>query len=381
MPVKKEIIVIGDAEMGGGTLTDDFISDKALSEFILKLSNQEHAVDLILNGDTFDFLKCPYIENNISTYPRHVTSEISLAKLRLIYNAHEKVFAALKIFAAKKQNRLFFIVGNHDPDLVHKEVQVGLRSILRSEHNIFFPFYYRNHGVYAEHGHQYDFLNKVNLKYLFLNYKGKPILNIPWVSFGIISKFLPLKEKFPFSERVVPRPALFSHNKSIIKALNIRGVEYLLKSFIYYPIRYFYDPTYTLPRQLLKEFYRRFKAADWDVDEIVGNFKKKRKKFLSRNKVYVFGHIHKKHIEEKSNSVIIHSDTWRDEYFLDTKTRRLLPKSKKYVQVLVLDDNSIKWDLVEYPVQRKTLHFDDIVRDEKLHLQLVAAEEGFNFKI
>ncbi len=382
MTIKKEIIVIGDIEMGGGTLTDDFISDKALSELILELSKKEHPIDLILNGDTFDFLKCPYIENNKAAYPRHITSGISLAKLRLIYNAHKPVFAALKVFAARKRNRLFLIVGNHDPDLVHAEVQDSIKYILGSGQNVFFPFYYRNHGVYAEHGHQYDFLNKVNLKYLFLNYNGKPILNIPWVSFGLISKFLTLKEEFPFSERVVPRPELFSHlKKSTITKINLRAIEYLLKSYVYYPVRYFYDPTYTLPRILLKEFYLRFKNDHWDVDEIINVFKKKRKKALPRNKIYVLGHVHKKHIEEKGSYVIIHSDAWRDEYVLDVKTRVLTPKSKKYAQVLVLDDNSLKWDLVEYPLQRKALHFDDVIRDEQKYLQLAAEEEGFNIKI
>ena len=191
----KEIIILGDIEMGGGTNTDDFISDKALSRLIYSLCNKNIPVDLVLNGDTFDFLKCPHIIDGKATYPRHITSEISLAKLRLIYRAHTRVFEALKRFAAEKKNRLFFIVGNHDPDLVHPKVQEEIRVLLDSCDNIIFSFYYNEHHVHAEHGHQYDFLNKVNEQRLFLNYKGQRILSIPWIAFGITSKFMYLKEK------------------------------------------------------------------------------------------------------------------------------------------------------------------------------------------
>ena len=119
MPLEKEIIIIGDIEMGCGNLTDDFISDKALSELIKELSKRKHPVDLIFNGDTFDFLKCPYFDKNRLTYPRHVTEKISLSKLNLIYHAHSKVFEALENFINNKKHQIYFIFGNHDFDLVY----------------------------------------------------------------------------------------------------------------------------------------------------------------------------------------------------------------------------------------------------------------------
>ena len=286
--MQKEIIILGDIEMGGGTLTDDFISDKALSKLVYSLCNKNVPVDLVLNGDTFDFLKCPYIVNNNAVYPRHITSDISLAKLRLIYRAHAPVFEALKRFAAEKKNRLFFIIGNHDPDLVHPELQEEIKVLLESRDNVIFSFYYNEHQVHAEHGHQYDFLNKVNEKRLFLNYKGQQILSIPWIAFGITSKFMYLKEEYPFLERIVPKLAIFSHHQAVTKIIHKKAIEYFLKSMIYYPIRYYYDPTYTFPRELLREFYRRIKNVHWDVDKIIHVFKRKRRKKLHLNKLYVF---------------------------------------------------------------------------------------------
>lgn len=376
--MKKEIIILGDVEMGGGTLTDDFISDKTLAKLIQSQCNRNIPVDLVLNGDTFDFLKCPYIVNNASSYPRHITSEISLAKLRLIYNAHKQVFEALAKFAAEKKNRIFFIIGNHDPDLVHPEVQEALKKLLNSSDNVFFSFYYNQDGVHAEHGHQYDFLNKVNEEHLFLDFKGKKILNIPWVSLGLISNFMLLKEQYPMLERITPRPTIFSEHKSVEKTVSREGLKYLLNSLIYYPIRYYQDPTYAFPREIVREMYRRWKNVHWDIDEIIGVFKKKRKRKLHRNKIYVFGHVHKHYLEETGKITIIHPDTWRDEYFLNAATWELTPKSKRYIQISVAEDGALQWNAVNCPIERTTLHFDDVIRDEKKYVQLAAQEEGYN---
>ena len=79
-------------------------------------------------------------------------------------------------------------------------------------------------------------------------------------------------------ERIVPKPAIFSHHKGDRKIIHKKAIEYFLKSMIYYPIRYYYDPTYTFPREFLKEFYRRIKNVHWDVDEIIHVFKRKRRK-------------------------------------------------------------------------------------------------------
>ncbi len=375
--MKKEIIILGDIEMGGGTLTDDFISDKTLAKLIYSLCNKNIPVDLVLNGDTFDFLKCPYIVNNVASYPRHINAEISLAKLRLIYHAHTPVFEALKRFAQEKKNRIFFIIGNHDADLVHPEVQEQIKVLLESSDNVVFSFYYNQEGIHAEHGHQYDFLNKVNEEHLFLEYKGQNILNIPWVSLGLISKFMLLKERYPMLERITPRLAMFSHHKSVEKIITKHGLKYLLKSLIYYPIRYYSDPTYTFPRELVREFYRRWKQVHWDIDEIVAVFKKKRKQKLHRNKIYVFGHIHKRYLEQNGKVTIIHPDTWRDEYFLDAQTRQLTSKPKRYVHVIVETNQSLRWEMINMRLPRSVLHFDDVIRDEQKYVQLAREEEGY----
>src|SRR3989344_3896895 len=107
----RQIIVFGDVEFGAGTVTDDFISDSTFAKVIRSLKGP---VDLILNGDTFDFLKCPLKDG---TYPLQVTEAMSLEKLEQVLNAHPKVIQALAVFTKGKNHKLYFNFGNHDLDL------------------------------------------------------------------------------------------------------------------------------------------------------------------------------------------------------------------------------------------------------------------------
>jgi len=375
--MQKQIIVIGDIEMGGGTLTDDFISDNALSTLLRKIAKRKPAIDLILNGDTFDFLKCPLIKDGKKSYPRHITDDISLSKLDMIYTAHKPVFEALKEFCTYRKNRVFFIIGNHDHDLFFKSVQRKIKRLCGRHRDIYFRMKYRYHRVYAEHGHQYDFLNKINPKNVFIKHKGRRILNFPWVSFTLIGGFMSMKEEHPFLERILPRPLLFSEHKQIIKKINMSTLKHALKSIFYYPLRYFYDPTHFLPRNILKEFYQRLKRRNWDVDPIVGKFKWKQRRLIKSHKVLVLGHDHTRHVEEKNGGVILHPDTWRDEYTFDKESRTLIPKEKSYVQIDVNDDGYVSWEVVDYPVKRKTLKFDDVVKDEMKYINQAAKLEKY----
>src|SRR3989338_337526 len=157
--MNQEIIILGDIEMGAGTLTDDFISDTALSQLIRSLAEKPLPVDLVLNGDTFDFLKCPIVVDGKATYPRHVTPAVSLEKLHLLQKAHAPIFDALHFFVQQPEKTLYFIVGNHDHDLVYPEVQEKLKNILKSRENMHFSWFYKKHHVYIEHGQQYDLPN------------------------------------------------------------------------------------------------------------------------------------------------------------------------------------------------------------------------------
>jgi UDP-2,3-diacylglucosamine pyrophosphatase LpxH len=373
----KQIIVMGDIEMGAGNLTDDFISDNSLSKVILELSTKDHPVALVLNGDTFDFLKCPSQILPKTIYPRHVTEKISVAKLKLIHKAHIKVFEALKEFVSKKNKKVYFILGNHDHDIIYKEVQNEIRRLIDGNtRNVVFPgLRFKKHGVYVEHGHMYDFLFAINFEKLFLKHKGESILNLPFISFGLISKAMHLKEKNPFLERIFPRPELVTHHRIVAKNVTKHTLGYFFKSLLYYPFRFYSDPTYSFPTGLFRELYRRISTVHWDVDNITNIFIKKRK---VRNKIIVLGHIHEKRINKGRRRVVINPGTWRDEYDFNSKTRELIPRSKRYVEITVDENEELSYNLVDIPLNRSILNFDDVIKNEMEYMEFAADEEDLN---
>jgi len=373
--LQKEIIVLGDTEIGGGTLTDDFISDLSLSELVRELKERPHPVDLILNGDTFDFLKCPYQKNGKLFYTRHITQKVSLSKLELVYKAHPLVFEVLKSFVSSSKNNLYFTFGNHDPDLIYPEVQQKIKDLLSSQGNVHFALKYHQNGIYVEHGMQYDALNKISFRKKYLIHDGETILNQPWVSLGIISRFLRLKEEHPFLERIHTHKVLFNHHHRILKKITFRATDYFFKSLVYYPLRHFSDPTYSWPRGMWREFYRRVRKSHWDVDKVVRVFKRNKRKTFYQNKIYVLGHVHETYIENKKGVVFIHPNTWRDEYDLEP-SGKLVPRGKNYVQIL-LTDQGPDFQLIAYPIKRNILDFDKVVKDEQKALQQVAEEESY----
>ncbi len=374
MPPSKEIIVIGDIEMGAGNLTDDFIADRKLASLIQELAARKHPVDLVFNGDTFDFLKCPSQVLPHSVYPRHITASVSLAKIRLIHQAHASVFKALAQFVNANGKKVYFILGNHDPDLVYPEVQEEIRRLLGDSSAVKFPgLRYTEKGVHVEHGHQYDFVFKINTGKLFLNYKGSSILNLPFVSFGLLSQFMHMKEENPFIERIFPRPALLTHHRIIARKLNKYTLSYFLKSMAYYPFRFYSDPTYAFPSNLFQELYQRLRTVHWDVGNITAAFMKESK---IRKQIVVLGHIHEKRIARGRRRTIIHPGSWRDEYQFNPKTRELIPRRKRYVQIL-LKGNKPTYNIIDIPPSRSIFYFDDVLRDELGHIKKAAAEEGF----
>ena len=365
----KEIIVFCDVEMGAGNLTDDFIADAALARVIRTFAAKKYPVDIVFNGDTFDFLKCPYVLAPQPAYTRYVTAEVAVAKLELVFTAHKRVFDALREFVSKDKS-VYFIRGNHDLEIAFPEVQRELQKKIGK--NVFFPgLVYKRHGAYIEHGQQYDIANFIPPKKLFAYHMGKKILNNSFSSFAVISALIPLKEQYPFLERIKPWAVLLSLHTPIGKKINRTIAVYFLKSLVYYPLRYYDDPTRMFPRQFVGEFIRRVRYWDWDVTDYLPVFKKKRK----LKEVIVLGHIHEKYVEQGRDHAIIRPGTWRDEYKVDQLSGKVEPSGKRFVRIIV--NGGLRWVVVAMKSNRKALKFADIVRDEKKFLEMARKEEGY----
>lgn len=121
---------------------------------------QADDIELIINGDCFDFLVTP-------PYESHGMSDIptALGKLEKIIAAHGPFFATLRQFLAVQGRRITFITGNHDIELRFKPVRERILEAIGgsqgAEAITFCPtrFYRPLPDVYIEHGNYYDFWN------------------------------------------------------------------------------------------------------------------------------------------------------------------------------------------------------------------------------
>ena len=150
--------------------TKDFFFDDLFADWLdFQVKDSEGPVELILNGDIFDF-------DSVTAYPERPAFEVtqfeksrtmfsqkekSLFKMDVIIKDHPVWFTALREFL-DKGNKIVFIVGNHDLELHYLEVQHKIKKAIcrtkeeRSLLRFCEWFYISNEDTHIEHGNQYD---------------------------------------------------------------------------------------------------------------------------------------------------------------------------------------------------------------------------------
>lgn len=151
--------------------TREFFFDEEFKNFLQHIIEKAKGrkIELILNGDIFDFDSCmafpknaPYkvswIEKKCGLFPQEIKSSY---KIRRILQDHKVWVKALSDFI-RKGHHVVFIVGNHDLELHYKIVQDNIIESLNlsqeDSHLIRFCswFYISNQDTLIEHGNQYD---------------------------------------------------------------------------------------------------------------------------------------------------------------------------------------------------------------------------------
>jgi UDP-2,3-diacylglucosamine pyrophosphatase LpxH len=356
----KEIFVFSDVEMGGGTVTDDFASDGVLCELINNIGQSKNEVDLIFNGDTFDFLKCPIVRKRFTFYLEHITVNVAMEKLGYIKEAHKTVFEALKKFSENKKHTIYFIHGNHDYELLFPEIQEKMKSLIGE--NIFFQMNYFKDKIYLEHGHQRDVFFAYDLKKVFKEVDGKKELNIPALFSGFSAAFMDTKEWHPFMERIEDRVGLFK----VFPSMRGRMVLLLFRFYLYnllfaihnYIIRGYISVYFKIILVSLGKFIKR--SFDVEIKALM-----KSVKYLPKNaKIVIFGHVHEKinELQTKTNKRVIILDTWREEYSFSDNLKFLVPKTKRYLRILV--DDTLNVTLYDLNPKGGKILFEKVAQDE-----------------
>jgi UDP-2,3-diacylglucosamine pyrophosphatase LpxH len=167
--------VLSDLHLGAGHIEsnylEDFTVDTKLAQFLQAISHEserdQREVELIINGDFFEFLEVPAVDNYRpgEVYPDEAyldsSEQASIQRLNIIVEGHPLVFDALSDFihVEAPQRRITLIKGNHDVNLYWPGVKARLREILgtsgtRSSMLLFAEEFISRERIYVEHGHQ-----------------------------------------------------------------------------------------------------------------------------------------------------------------------------------------------------------------------------------
>ena len=164
-------LIVSDLHLADGTSILDCFGDRQQAAFeglLVAASSRDTSlsqsnVELIINGDCFDFLVTTPYNSNKTTDAR-----TAVQKIDRIIAAHRPFFSTLHRFIAYPGRHITFITGNHDLELCFAEVRKRItRAITENEQanedtRIYFcptRFYRPVPNLYIEHGNNYDFWN------------------------------------------------------------------------------------------------------------------------------------------------------------------------------------------------------------------------------
>lgn len=211
MKQKQIKLVISDLHLGVGRFLEngqlnsleEFYFDEKFSEFLHYYTTGKYAdyhVELILNGDIFNFLQIDYHGHYLTV----ITEDITLDLLKRVVAGHPLFFKALRDFANKAGNKVTFVVGNHDQGMFWPKTRDYLNQVLGTE-VIYKNIIYFFDGVHIEHGHQHEAANRLDPKKFFLKKNlPEPILNLPFGSHFFVEFVLKIKFKYPHVDKIRP---------------------------------------------------------------------------------------------------------------------------------------------------------------------------------
>lgn len=217
--ISKSVIVISDLHLGAGEYVgqmrnylEAFHHDEELIDFLNYYSTgdyQNREVDLIINGDFVDLLAVPFVEFFDDDF---WCEDAALAKLEMIISAHKEIFDAIGEFLEKKNKRVYYILGNHDAEMIFPSLRQRMKealpekvrdlfSITSNESGEFSPVA----GIVIKHGHEYEKAHQFRpSKSLLSDENGKKYFLPPWGSYFVIRVLNKYKEIRPHVDAVKP---------------------------------------------------------------------------------------------------------------------------------------------------------------------------------
>jgi UDP-2,3-diacylglucosamine pyrophosphatase LpxH len=283
---RKIKIVTSDMHLSAGHFLDgvqnpheDFFFDREFVEFLEFFSTGSYGegceVELILNGDVFDYLNVP-IQGD---FPDEVTAEVAVEKTRAIFKGHPEVTAALQTFVKNPGKRVLYNAGNHDMEFFFPEVREEFcrtigganwkpEQVWVNAEKEFLEF----DGIQIHHGNQFEAVHSANYQQPFLTDNlPEPILYMPWGSVYVIKIINRLKWELDYIDKVKPAKlfmlfGLFMHPFIIIRLFFVSAFYFLNTRFIYNPRR---RATIANTLAIMKEEITPFYGLEDDARQIL----------------------------------------------------------------------------------------------------------------
>ncbi|MBA3823280.1 MAG: metallophosphoesterase [Ktedonobacterales bacterium] len=219
------LVVISDLHLADGSATfENWGADQqATFEALLGATRGNGAlasdtVELIINGDCFDFLLTPpHLGARDST-----DVNIAHAKWVNIMAAHGPWFTALREFLRAPGHRVTFIIGNHDMELAFPSVRARVRSAIGAAPGMvrfcLTQAYQPLPDVLIDHGCQFDAYNAIPVLWRqqpsistpsaleTSDARGQPVgpLALPWGSRYFYRAFVPAKRRLRYLDECIP---------------------------------------------------------------------------------------------------------------------------------------------------------------------------------
>lgn len=229
---RKLKFIISDLHLGAGhspdacnpledfTATQEFIA--FLHQIVQESERHQSEVELIFNGDLFEFLQVPAADQfePAKTYPSQAyldsSEEASIQRLKLIVQGHSAIFDSLADFMHVEEppRRITVIKGNHDVALFWPGVKSYLREVLgasgaRASLLRFADEFVSREKIYVEHGHQRaEKINGYHDSFDPRALNDPSQLFYPAGSHFLINFFNQVEPQLPFVDQIKPLTAL-----------------------------------------------------------------------------------------------------------------------------------------------------------------------------
>lgn len=325
--IVKTLVIFSDIHLGAGArihgkrnFLEDFHYDKEMVEFLEYYSGGhylEREVELIINGDFLDLLAVPFVPY----FDDEFWSEKSaLHKLKIIINAHKEVFQALINFLSFPKNKIVYIIGNHDAEMVFDSLQKyfidyfperdrAKVQIIVNDKESYIPC----EGVVIRHGHEYELAHIFDPKRCIQeDSSGNKFFIPPWGSYYVTKVINKFKEGRDYINAV--RPV----NKFIINGLiydSLYTTRFLLANFYYFLMVRFL--IIFKQNRTLREVFNHVKSEMvlfQDYEAITESFLRSDPNV----KALIVGHTHDPIFREYDDgSIFINTGTWTKMYNLD----------------------------------------------------------------